>query len=329
MQRYTVYYSLRDGQKSDATCTNSQTGIDCCSKHGFGCLGEVQPVRRKSSASIEKGAGARGSFARFSRTQKAVGLACLATQIFAAEPSLQSRTVQVGKQDIVPIYSTYNYSTIVVLPDQEKVMSFEAGEHDLWAINNTDHTISIKPKLVVKLAHKRIGPTNINIIAASGNVYSVVVSEISGTDQAADLKVVLEPSDAEAIANMAHPKFVPADYAEELKKALEMSKEETAQAKRTAAISEVKEIRHDYEWRAGKESEAFGLKAVYHDSRFTYIETHSQSAPALYEVDTDGKERIVQYNLENGKYVVQHIIEHGRLRAGKKSLEFDRTKETI
>jgi type IV secretory pathway VirB9-like protein len=262
------------------------------------------------------------------KTQKVLASIFCAAQLFASDPSLRSRTVQVEKQDVVPIYSTFNYSTIIVLPDKEQVMTWEAGEHDLWAINNTDHTVSVKPKLVVKLAHKKIDPTNINIIAASGNVYSVVVSEVSGTDQSADLKVILEQKDAEALANMDHPKFVRADYADGLKKALETSKEEAAQAKQTAVVSEVKEIRHDYEWSRGKEAEAFGLKSIYRDSRFTYIEAASQNAPSLYEV-INGKESVVQYQLENGKYVVGHVMQRGVLRAGKTKLEFTRSKETL
>jgi type IV secretion system protein VirB9 len=67
---------------------------------------------------------------------------------------------------------------------------------------------------------------------------------------------------------------------------------------------------------------------VYHDSRFTYIEASSQNAPALYEV-LDGKASVVQYELQNGKYVVGHVMTNGLLRAGKTKLEFNRSKDNI
>src|SRR5206468_911408 len=122
---------------------------------------------------------AYGNSPRVSRSAKALGVFAIASSLFSAEPGFQSRVVKVEKQDIVPVYSAYNYSTTVVLPDKEEVMEIEAGEKTFWSITKTAHTVTVKPLLAVKLAHKKIDPTNINIIVASGNVYSIVVSEIS------------------------------------------------------------------------------------------------------------------------------------------------------
>jgi type IV secretion system protein VirB9 len=269
-----------------------------------------------------------------SYAQKALIAALSAGLVFGADPSLQSRVVTVEKQDIVPVYAAYNFSTLVVLPAKEEVMDVTSGESSFWAIDKYKTSIAIKPKLLVKLAKKDIDPTNINIMAASGNVYSIVVCEISqkasdlcggsGKPPSADLKVLLEQKDTAALANIEHPKFVSSDIVETLKRSLEESQKQVSRT----AISEAKEIRHDYEWRHGKEAEAFGLKSIYHDSRFTYIEAVSQNAPALYEV-IDGKESVVQYGLENGKYCVDHIISEGVLRAGKTKLQFERNKETL
>lgn len=240
--------------------------------------------------------------------------------------------MQVEKQDCVPIYSGFNFTTTVVLPPGEEIKDFVAGDggdKGFWGVDRYDNTVSVKPKLIVKLSHKKIDPTNVNVIAASGNVYCVVATEVSGTDQPIDLKVILEQKDPQALANIEHPEWVRADYARELEKALALSKEEGSQSAHTAAYSEAKSITHDYEWKGGKEAEAFGLRAVYHDTRFTYIEAHSQNAPVLYEIGSDGKEHVIQYDLENGKYVVQHVMDHGMLKAGKKKIEFARVKETV
>lgn len=281
--------------------------------------------RNKARPLFDGGSAARG------RAAKAAAILILATSLFAAEPSLQSRVIQVEKRDIIPIYATYNFSTMIVLPEKEEIADVEAGEKDFWAIDNTERTVSVKPLLLVKLAHKKIDPTNINIIAASGNVYSVVVSEVSGTDQPADLKIILEQKDPRALTNIEHPQFVRADYAEQriaqLKQDLDQTRQEAAHVQSTASVSEIEQIRHDYEWKDGKAAEAIGLKSIWHDRVKTYIEARSQDAAVPYEIK-DGKPVVTQYTLHDGIYTIDHIVDEGVLKAGKKGLKFERVKES-
>jgi type IV secretory pathway VirB9-like protein len=239
--------------------------------------------------------------------------------IFGAEPSLQTRVVTVHKEDIVPLYALHNYSTMVEIPRQEEIINVSCGDKDSWKINYGMNVAFIKPD------PKRSGlATNINILAKSGNTYSFTVREVS-TDKAqqADLKVIIDQGEPDGIVAISYPAYVRASELDDLKKTVEKQKEELAQTKHSAVISEVKAISHDYEWKHGKEADVFGLKAIYHDDKFTYIEATSQNAPALYQI-LDGKESVVQYELQNGRYVVPVVLDKAVLRAGKTKLEFER-----
>lgn len=258
--------------------------------------------------------GSTGSYAK-----KAIAAAISAGLIFAAEPSTHSRTVVVHKDDIVPVYALHNYSTMVEIPKGEEIMAVSCGDKESWAINYSGNIAFIKPD------PKRNGlVTNLNLVAASGNTYSLLIKEVTNDkQQSADLKVLLDQGEEAGLAAIQHPSFVRASELDALKQSLQKQSEELAKTKNGAVLSEVKTITHDYDWKRGKEAETFGLKAIYHDDKFTYIEAASQNAPSLYQV-LDGKESVVQYELQNGKYVVPVVLDRGYLRAGKTQLEFKR-----
>jgi hypothetical protein len=161
-------------------------------------------------------------------------------------------------------------------------------------------------------------------------VYSVVVSEVSGTDQAADLKVILEQKNSLALANMEHPAWVRSELAarerDDLKKTIAQKTEELEEVKRNSPIDTIKNLHTDYTWKHGKESASFGLEKIVTYRKRTYIVAHSQHAPVLYE-SRDGKNSaIVNCTLEDGMYVADHVIDVGELRSGKTKLKFERGK---
>lgn len=253
--------------------------------------------------------------------------AAIGSLLYAAEPNLASRSVQVHRADIIPIYTQFGYNTIVIFPKGEELKDLLAPEAKLWSFSAGPNFLLIKAKGSDK--EGRPGQkTSVSVTAASGNVYTFLVQETSNSSQKFDLRVELEQEDADSLNAIAHPQFVPASQAAELAKQLAESQSQLAQTKHDAATSEAREIRHDYEWKTGKESDAFGLKAIYHDRIHTYIEANSQEAPTLYEVK-DGKDSIVPYTLDHGRYVASKVIDHGYLRAGKQRLEFRRTNDTV
>jgi type IV secretory pathway VirB9-like protein len=253
-----------------------------------------------------------GSYAK-----KALALAISAGVVYCAEPSTKARTVLVHSQDVVPISVSVGFSTLVVLPKGEEIIASSCGDTKIWAIDWNGNNAFLKQG--IDTPGER---TNVNLVTASGNTYSFLVSEVSKDKSAAiDLRVILEQGDTKAATNLEHPAYVRAELANELKESLKRKEEEIAQIKKNASLDAIREQKHDYQWERGKEADAFGIRSIWHDNKFTYIEAESQNAPSLYEV-IDGKDSVVQYSLENGKYVVTHIMSHGIFRAGKTKLEF-------
>ncbi|MCL5669984.1 MAG: TrbG/VirB9 family P-type conjugative transfer protein, partial [Acidobacteria bacterium] len=68
----------------------------------------------------------------------------------------------------------------------------------------------------------------------------------------------------------------------------------------------------------------FLVSAIFHDSRFTYIKCAAPEKPAIYEIK-DGKPNLINFDLENGTYIIPGIVSTGYLAIGKKKVTFTRT----
>ena len=97
------------------------------------------------------------------------------------------------------------------------------------------------------------------------------------------------------------------------------------------AASEVSEFKHSYPAKLDfdyvlnkKASRApFLVSAVYHDEAFTYIKMSARERPAIYEIK-DGKPNLLNFQVENGVYIVPKIMDSGYLIVGKKRVTFTR-----
>src|SRR5258708_40268714 len=106
-------------------------------------------------------------------------------------PTRESSTkvVTYGERDIVPIKTRLRYTTLIVLPKEEQILDFTCGDKEFWIINGNQNFAYVKPA-------KAGSRTNLNLITASGNVYSFVLSEVTdATDSEPDLKIFVKPKD--------------------------------------------------------------------------------------------------------------------------------------
>jgi len=241
----------------------------------------------------------------------------------ASETPAEAKVVVYGDKDVVQIKTKVRYSTLLVLPKNEQILDFTCGDKDLWVINGTQNFAYIKP---AKLGAR----TNLNLITASGNVYSFVLSEVSSVpDSQPDLKVFVELKDEGMLSAAAGaPKFVSARDVEEVKQQVVAAKEETRQVKQTAqstidrGISRfISNMRFSYRFEAGRKP--FNVRAMYHDDRFTYIQARPEEMPTLYEIK-DGKPNLVNFDYRDGVYAVDKILDRGYLAIGKQKLAFVR-----
>jgi type IV secretory pathway VirB9-like protein len=243
----------------------------------------------------------------------------------ASPPDVEpgAKVVQYGDKDVVRLKTKLRYTTMIVLPKNEQILDFTCGDKEFWVVNGAQNFAYIKPA-------KAGAQTNLNLITASGNIYSFVLAEVSELPEgAADLKVFVEPKEESMIsAANAAPKFVSAQAADDYRQQVTLAKEETRQVKQSAqvqidaAVSKfVSNVRFPYRFEAGKRP--FFVRAIYNDEKFTYIQARPEETPALYEI-LDGKPNLVTFDYRNGVYVVEKILDRGYLVIGKQKLNFMR-----
>ena len=65
----------------------------------------------------------------------------------------------------------------------------------------------------------------------------------------------------------------------------------------------------------------FFVRSIWHDGEFTYIKADARELPALYEVK-DGEPSLVNFQVQQGTYVVPKVLERGYLALGKERFPF-------
>jgi type IV secretion system protein VirB9 len=234
-----------------------------------------------------------------------------------------AKVVQYGEKDVVRINAKVRYTTLIVLPKNEQILDFTCGDKEFWVINGNQNFAYVKPA-------KPGSQTNLNLVTASGNIYSFILAEVSELPESQpDLKVFIEPKEESMIsaANGA-PKFVSAREVEDYRQQIELAKEETRQVKQTAdaaidaGVSRfIANMHFPYRFEAGKKP--FYVRAMYTDDKFTYIQARPEETPTLYEIK-DGKPNLVNFEYQNGVYVVKKVLDQGYLVIGKAKLGFKR-----
>src|SRR5580693_9928709 len=121
-----------------------------------------------------------------------VGVAFPCASVFAAAD--EARVVKYSKQDIVPVNAKLRFSTLIVLPEDEEILDFTTGDKEFWIINGAHNLFYVHP------AQAGIR-SNLNLITASGNVYSFLLTEISNQPNTEpDLKLFVEPKESSGAA---------------------------------------------------------------------------------------------------------------------------------
>jgi type IV secretory pathway VirB9-like protein len=258
--------------------------------------------------------------------------------VFHASPThaateAAARVVKYSKEDIVPVRAKLRFSTLIVLPEDEEILDFTTGDKEFWVINGAHNLCYVHP------AQAGIR-SNLNLITASGHVYSFLLTEISNQPNAEpDLKIFVEPKESSGIAVSTGLRgYVSAGEAEAYKKELETLRSQTAdqihaaQAQSAEQLNQFRssyatKLQFDYPLDSKASREPFLVFAIYHDDSFTYIKCGAREKPALYEIK-DGKPNLISFQFENGVYIAPKIIDTGYLAVGKKKLPFARRVST-
>jgi type IV secretion system protein VirB9 len=242
--------------------------------------------------------------------------------------SISTKTVMYSDRDIIRIDTQIRFTTLIVLPKEEQILDFVCGDKEFWVVSGSQNLANVKPA-------KEGAKTNLNLITASGNVYSFILSEGTG---APDLKVFVSLRDDELRTALdGAPRFVAASAVEDYRQQAELARagqrraEQDATA-RIAATQKAAAVERDraLDQHAGqinpnyrfKKERVFDVRGIYNDGRFTYILAKPREAPAVYEMK-DGRPSLINFKYADGSYTLDKVVTSGYLAIGKKKLEFD------
>ena len=139
------------------------------------------------------------------------GIALALPSAVAVAQDASARTVQYHSQDIVPIHAKLKYTTLIEVPPTEKIMEAATGDKDFWVVDVVGNFCFVHPA-------KAGISSNLNLITDKGNIYSFTLQDVSGTSEAPDLKVLIQPADRSSIvASSGPPQYVPAAQLEQSK----------------------------------------------------------------------------------------------------------------
>lgn len=260
-----------------------------------------------------------------------------ALMVATAASAQTTRDVKYTSHTVVKVNAKLRFTTLVILPDTEDILDVVCGDKDFWVISSVHNLAYVKPA-------KAGATTNLDLVTASGHVFSFWLTEGAAD---ADVKLFVTPDDSVTDATGASHRYFSAADMDELRKELDEAKKETEAARDLAAKSaqDAEASRRAAEQSADARVDAFrssyptklsfpyifnaGVKpffvgAIYHDDKCTYIRANPSELPTLYEIK-DGAPNLVNFQIENGVFIVPKVLDRGYLVIGKKKLVFGTT----
>ncbi len=226
-----------------------------------------------------------------------------------------ARTVQYHAKDIVAIRAKVKYTTLIELPATEKIIEAATGDKDFWIIDVVQNFCFLHPA-------KSGIRSNIDLVTDKGNIYAFTLEEVTEEKGDPDLKVIIQPADQSAIANLNGPsRFVPAAEADAVRAQAQLAQAQAAQQVEQYRSQYPTQLKFDYRFKSGEAP--FAITSIYHDDRFTYVKSEATEKFAIYEVK-DGAPNFINYELKDGTYVIPKVLDHGYFEIGKKRTEFAR-----
>lgn len=224
------------------------------------------------------------------------------------------REVSASPRQLIPLQARVRYTTMVVLPEGEEILDVICGDKDFWIISAAQNMAHIKPA-------KEGAATNLNLVTASGTVYSFLLSEKNGGGTP-DLKVYVT-ADGMPVSK---PKYFTAAQLEGLRTELTEARAAVDAANRqaTETIATYQQqypARLQFPYATPKYEKPFLVQAIWHDGQFTYIRADATELPALYELK-DGAPALVNFQVQGGTYVVPKVLDRGYLSLGTRRLTF-------
>src|SRR5580700_7334027 len=127
-------------------------------------------------------------------TLSAVATPWLSTVVTGQTPGI--REVSASAHSVIPLQARLRFTTLIVLPEDDEILDVICGDKDFWVISATHNMAHVKPA-------KEGAATNLNLVTATGAVYSFLLSEKNGNGTP-DLKIYVN---ADPSAPRGKPKY--------------------------------------------------------------------------------------------------------------------------
>ena len=247
-----------------------------------------------------------------------LALALVVTPWLSPRPAAQAigiRQVSASAQSVIPLHTRLRYTTMIVLPEDEEILDVICGDKDYWVISATHNIAHIKPA-------KDGAATNLNLVTATGAVYSFLLDEKNGNGTP-DLKVYVN---ADPSAPHGKPKYYTAAQFDGVQAELMEARAAIDAAQRHAddALATFKQqypATLQFVYGMSKYEKPFFVRSMWTDGQFTYIQSDAHELPALYELK-DGQPALVNFQVQHGTYIVPKVVERGYLAVGKAQWSF-------
>ena len=233
-----------------------------------------------------------------------------------------------GVDQLVDIQTQVRHTTVIVLPETENILDFVVGDSEYWHLTGAANVAFLKPIATGV-------ETNVALICESGRIYSFLASE--GGEPHLVVRIEPPPEDDTLISTEPHtPAFIArsevtayqvmAQQAQAAARNAQAAADTVAAQARAEARAVVEDFRADYPTRLHfvytlsdrAQDPPFNVEAMWHDGQFTYLRSHAQESPALYEA-VDGDPTLVAYDLtEDGLFIVRRILDSGWLQIGER-----------
>ena len=226
------------------------------------------------------------------------------------------REVTASDRSVIPLQTRLRYTTMIVLPDGENILDVICGDRDFWVISAVQNVAHVKPA-------KSGTETNLNLVTASGAIYSFLLREKNGTSTP-DLKVYVT---ADQAATGGRQKYYSAAEVERLQAEITEAKDAAGRAEQRALEARAMErqqypTRLNFAYGGLKYEKPFLVRAMWHDGQFTYLKSDASELPALYELQ-DGKPAVLNFQVHDGTYIVPKVLERGYLALGHARFSFE------
>ena len=234
------------------------------------------------------------------------------------------------EEHVYQVTTKLRHTTVITLPVGETILDYVVGDGEYWHLTGSANVAFLKP--VAEGVE-----TNIALVCASGRIYTFLVAESNLVDPNLVVRIEAAGADpdrdaAEGAGGLREPVFISRAQVRGFELMAEQAQLEIAQV-RAEALEELDGFRADYPTRirfayrlpAEAEDWPWRIESMWHDGQFTYLRSHAQETPALYE-EQDGRPSLVPYDLhDDGFYAIRRLIGEGWFQIGDDRLEWDFT----